>query len=409
MRLSTSWMYQQSLSTMLSQQSALAATQNQVDTGNRINVASDDPAGAGQIVSLNHVIAANSQYSSTIDSSTTRLNTEASTLTSINSALDTARTAALQAINGTLSSSDRNSLASQLSQIRDQLVQLTNTTDSNGNALFAGTSTTKTPFQVGLNGNVTYGGNDAQQLSSVGSGLQIATSDPGSALFMNIPTGNGSFEASAGSANTGTLLVGSNSVTDLNAWNSAAAGSGGGYTITFGTGGAWSATDANGNAVLDSSGNPVTGTYTDGGSISFNGMTIAMSGKPAAGDSVSVTTGGQQDIFSTLTNMINALQSGSTSDTQLTNTMSRQIESIDQTQSAISSVQVSIGGRLDTLQQQQGAYQDLNVTYQTALSDVQGADAYTAISNLSLQQTALQASQQMFAQVKSMSLFNYLK
>jgi len=70
---------------------------------------------------------------------------------------------------------------------------------------------------------------------------------------------------------------------------------------------------------------------------------------------------------------------------------------------------VSIGGRLDTLQQQQGAYQDLNVTYQTALSDVQGADAYTAISNLSLQQTALQASQQMFAQVKSMSLFNYLK
>src|SRR6202012_1176704 len=119
---------------------------------------------------------------------------------------------------------------------RDQLVQLTNTTDSNGNALFAGTSTTKTPFQVGLNGNVTYGGNDAQQRSSVGSGLQIATSDPGSALFMNIPTGNGSFEASAGSANTGTLLVGSNSVTDLNAWNSAAAGSGGGYTITFGTG-----------------------------------------------------------------------------------------------------------------------------------------------------------------------------
>ena len=32
-----------------------------------------------------------------------------------------------------------------------------------------------------------------------------------------------------------------------------------------------------------------------------------------------------------------------------------------------------------------------------------------AISNLSLQSTALQASQQVFAQVKSMSLFNYIK
>ncbi|WP_109127411.1 flagellar hook-associated protein FlgL [Dyella sp. C11] len=408
MRLSTSWMYQQSLNTMISQQSALATTQNQVSTGNRINVASDDPAGAGQIVSLNHVIASNAQYSSTIDSATTRLNTEASTLTSVNSALDNARTLALQAVNGTLSDSDRQSIASQLTQIRDQILQLANTTDSNGNALFAGTSTTTTPFQMGANSAVSYGGNDSQQRSSVGSGLQVATSDPGSGLFMNIPTGNGSFEASAGGANTGTLVVGSNSVTDLGTWNSTKASSGGGYNITFGTGGTWTATDANGNAVLDSSGNPVGGTYTDGGSISFNGMTIAMSGTPAAGDTVSVSTGGQQDVFSTLNNMINALQSG-TSDTQLTNQMSRQIESIDQTQSAISSVQVSIGGRLDTLQQQQGAYSDLNVTYQGALSDVQGADAYTAISNLSLQQTALQASQQMFAQVKSMSLFNYLK
>jgi len=408
MRLSTSWMYQQSLNTMISQQSALAATQNEVSSGNRINVASDDPAGAGQVVSLNHVIAANTQYSSTIDVATTRLNTEASTLTSVNSVLDTARTLALQAVNGALSDSDRKSIASQLSQIRDQLLQLSNTTDSNGNALFAGTSTTTTPFQVGLNGSVTYGGNDTQQRSAVGSGLQVPTSDPGSGLFMNIPAGNGSFEASAGSANTGTLIVGANSVNDLGTWNSTSAASGGGYTITFGAAGAWTAADANGNPVLDSSGNPVGGTYTDGGSISFNGMTIAMSGTPAAGDTVSVSTGGQQDIFSTLTNMINALQSGA-SDTQLTNTMSRQIESIDQTQSAISAVQVSVGGRLDTLQQQQGAYQDLNVTYQGALADVKGADAYTAISNLSIQSTALQASQQIFAQVKSMSLFNYLK
>lgn len=408
MRLSTSWMFQQSLNTMINQQSALAATQNEVETGNRINVASDDPGGAGQVVSLNHVIAANTQYSNTIDSATTRLNTEASTLTSANSVLDTARTLALQAVNGTLSDSDRKSIASQLSQIRDQLVQLANTTDSNGNALFAGTSTTTTPFQVGPNGNVIYSGNDAQQRSAVGSGLQVPTSDPGSGLFMNIPAGNGSFEASAGGANTGTLIVGASSVDDLAAWNSTKAASGGGYTITFAAGGAWTAADANGNPVLDSSGNPVGGTYTDGGSISFNGMTIAMSGTPSAGDTVSVSTGGQQDVFSTLNNMINALQSGA-SDTQLTNTMNRQIESIDQTQAAISSVQVSVGGRLDTLQQQQGAYQDLTVTYKGALADVQGADAYTAISNLSLQSTALQASQQIFAQVKSMSLFNYLK
>ncbi len=408
MRLSTSWMYQQSLSTMLNQQSTLANTQNQVSTGLRINVASDDPAGAGQVVNLNHIIATNTQYSSNIDSATTRLNTEASALSSVNSLLDNARTLALQAINGTLSSGDRASIASQLSQMRDQLMQQANTTDSNGNAIFAGTSTVSTPFQVGATGAVNYLGNDGQLHTSVGSGLQIATGDAGAGLFMNIPTGNGSFAAGAGAANTGTLVVGANSVSDLSAWNSTVGTSGGGYTITFGANNAWTAADANSNPVLDSSGNPVGGTYQDGGSISFNGMSISMSGTPAAGDTVSVSTGGKQDIFSTLDNMISALKSGG-SDTQLTNAMSRQIESIDQTQSVLGSAQVSIGGRLDTLQQQQGAYQDLNVTYQTALSDVQSVDAYTAISNLSLQSSALQASQQVFAQVKSMSLFNYLK
>ncbi|HET6554909.1 MAG TPA: flagellar hook-associated protein FlgL [Dyella sp.] len=408
MRLSTSWMYQQSLATMLNQQSTMAATQNEVTTGVRINVASDDPAGAGQVVSLGHVIAANTQYSTNIDSATTRLNTEASTLDSVNSALDSARTLALQAINGTMGDSDRKSIASQLSQIRDQLVQLANTTDSNGNALFAGTSTTRAPFQVGANGVVSYAGNDSQQHASIGSGLQVITGDAGSGLFMNIPTGNGSFEASAGGSDTGTLLVGANSVADLSAWNSTKNASGGGYTITFGTGGSWTAADANGNPVLDSSGNAVGGTYQDGGSITFNGMTIAMSGTPDAGDTVSVQTGGQQDIFSTLSSMIDALQSGA-SDTQLTNVMSRQVESIDQAQSQLSATQVSIGGRLNTLTQQQGVYKDLNVTYQTALSDVAAADPYTAISNLSLQSAALQASQQVFAQVKSMSLFNYIK
>ncbi|WP_199096888.1 flagellar hook-associated protein FlgL [Dyella sp. ASV21] len=408
MRLSTSWMFQQSVNQMLSQQSALAQSQNQVSSGQRINVASDDPAGAGQVVSLNHVIAQNNQYTSNINAATTSLNTEASTLSSVYSVLDNARTLALQAVNGTLSSSDQQSIASQLQQMRGQLVQLANSTDNNGNPLFAGTSSVATPFQVSGTGAVTYAGNNGQQSTLIGSGLQVVTGDAGAGLFMNIPTGNGSFAASAGAGNTGTLLVGSNSVTDIAAWNSGLASNGGSYTITFGANGTWAATNASGAAVLDSSGNPVTGTYTDGGSISFNGMTIAMSGTPATGDTVSVQTGGKQDVFSTLDNMISALQSGG-SNVQVTNVLSRQIESLDQTQSAISATQVSVGGRLSTLQSQQTTYADLNVTYQAALSDVQSADPYTAISNLSLQQTALQASQQLFAQVKSMSLFNYIK
>ncbi len=410
-RISTSWMYQQSLNTMMNQQSTLAQTQSEVSSGYRINVASDDPAGAAQVVTLGHIIADNTQYSSNIDSANTRLSTETNALNSVTSLLNSANDIGLQAINGSLSSRDRSGMATQLTQIRDALVQLANTTDANGAALFAGTSTTSSAFTLNASGTVTYNGNDAQSFTAVGAGAQVANADPGSSIFMNVAAGNGSFVASANAANTGTLVVGSNSVSDTNAWSAATASGPINDTITFGANGTYAVTDASGNPVTDSSGNPVTGTYTDGDSISVNGASITLSGTPAAGDTVSLTSDSAQntqDVFSTLNNMINALQSGSSS-TALNNTLNRQLESLNQAMNNVTSTQVAVGGRLNTLQQQQTSYANLNVTYQSALSDVQNVDMASAISNLSLQSTALQASQQVFAKVQAMSLFNYIQ
>ena len=400
-RLSTSWMFQQSLSSMLGAQSGLADIQNQVTSGSRINLASDDPAGAAQAVSLNHVIASTAQYSSNIDNANARLSTEANTLTSFNSLLDQVRSMTLQGINGTLSNADRSDMATQLTQIRAQLVQLANTTDANGNALFAGTATTSTPFVVNGNGSVSYAGNASNQMSQIGEGLRIPDSDAGANLFMNLPTGNGSFTASAAAANTGTLLVGSTSVSDGAAWKAATAAGPVDYQISFDAAGNWTATDAGGATVA-------TGAYQDGGSISFNGMSIALSGTPAAGDSVSVKSGGTQDVFSTLSNLIGALQDGTLSDTQRSNQISRQLESIDQAQSSVLGTQTDVGGRINRIAQQKTTYSDLTLTYQTTLSGVQDTDMASAISKLMLQSTALQASQQTFAKVQGMSLFNYI-
>lgn len=411
MRISTAWMYQEQLNTMLNQQSALAQTQNQVSTGDAISVASDNPVGAAQIVSLNHILAENTQYSSNIDSANTRLSSETSTLASVSSLLNSVNDIGLGAINSANSSGDLSNMATQLTQYRDQLMQLANTTDANGQALFAGTSTTTTPFVANSSGAVSYAGNNQQQFTAIGSGLQIANSDPGSSLFMNLPAGNGSFVASANSGNTGTLVVGANSVTDTAAWNAATASGPINDTITFGANGTYSVTDASGNPVADSSGNPITGTYTDGGSISFDGMSVTMSGTPASGDKVNVqsdTSSNTQDVFTTLNNMINALQSGG-STASVTNTINRQLESLNQAMNAVSNTQVSVGSRMDTLQQQSTSYSDLSVTYKSALSDVQNVDMATAISNLSLQSTALQASQQVFAKIQGTSLFDYLR
>ena len=410
-RISTSWTYQQSLDTMLNQQSALANTQNQVSSGKRISVASDDPTGAAQAITLSHILADNTQYSNNIGSATTRLSTETNALSSVTSLLNSANDIGLQAINGALSSSDRSGLATQLTQIRSALVQLANTTDANGASLFAGTSTTSSPFTLNADGTVTYNGNDAQSFTAVGDGSQIASSDAGSAIFINLPAGNGSFVASASASNTGTLVVGGNSVSDANAFHAASASGPINDTINFGANGAYTVTDASGNPVNDASGNPIAGTYNNGDSIDINGASITLAGTPGAGDTVSVKSDSPQntqDVFSTLNNMINALQSGSTA-TVLNNTLNRQLESLNKALNSVGSTQVAVGGRLNTLQAQQTSYANLSVTYQSALSDVQNVDMATAISNLTLQSTALQASQQVFAKVQSLSLFNYIK
>ncbi|MGN6740815.1 flagellar hook-associated protein FlgL [Dyella sp.] len=407
MRLSTSWMYQQSLASMMNQQSSLAATQNQVSTGKRINVASDDPAGAGRVISLSHILAANSQYTANIDAASTRLDTAQSTLNSVNDLYNSARDLTLQALNGSLADSDRQAIATQLTQMRDQLLQMANTTDATGQALFAGTSSNTVPFLKSANGSVSYAGNDGQPRAAIGAGLTVPTGESGSAIFMDVAAGNGRFVASAAAGNTGTLVVGENAVSDPTTFATGIAASGG-YTITFDGAGNWSALDGSGNQLLDSGGNPVTGTYTAGGSISFNGLTLSLDGEPQAGDSVSIQGGTTQDVFTTFNNMITALQSGGSS-AQMTNTLNRQLEALDSAQAEVTRAEVDIGGRTNALAAQRAAYQDLGVTYQSTLSDTRDVDVYQAISSLSIQSTALQASQQVFAQVKSMSLFNYIK
>lgn len=408
MRLSTSWMYQQSLASMMNQQSSLAATQNQVSTGKRINVASDDPAGAGRVISLNHILAANTQYTANIDAASTRLDTAQSTLNSVNDLYNSARDLTLQALNGSLADSDRQAIATQLTQMRDQLLQMANTTDATGQALFAGTSSNTVPFVKNADGSVSYAGNDGQPRASIGAGLTVPTGESGSAIFMDVAAGNGRFVASAAAGNTGTLVVGENAVSDPTAFAAGIAANGG-YTITFDGAGNWNALDGGGNPLLDSGGNPVSGSYTAGGSISFNGLTLSLDGEPQAGDSVSIQGGTTQDVFTTFNNMISALQGGGGSSTQLTNTLNRQLEALDNAQADVTRAEVDIGGRTNALAAQRAAYQDLGVTYKSTLSDTRDVDVYQAISNLSLQSTALQASQQVFAQVKSMSLFNYIK
>jgi flagellar hook-associated protein 3 FlgL len=74
----------------------------------------------------------------------------------------------------------------------------------------------------------------------------------------------------------------------------------------------------------------------------------------------------------------------------------------------IMTVDSSVGTRLNVLDSQDSINSDFVLNMQTALSATQDLDYASAASQLSQQTLALQAAQQAFAQVKKLSLFNYL-
>lgn len=395
MRISTSWAQQSAINAILDRQSAMADTQAHISSGKRILDPSDDPVGAAQVLNLQHVDAANQQYQRNIDSASGRLSLETNALDQVTGILQRVRTLALQGTNGSETPEDRKAIASELRQMLSQLVQTANGTDGQGDALFAGNATLGTPFTMDANFNVSYAGDDGQRMVAAAPGMQVATGDPGSDVFMNIPAGNGRFQVQAGASNTGALVVGQSSVSDTSAYTP------GSYTITFSSDGNWQATDASNNVVGS-------GNYSDGGSISFGGMQIQLSGTPAAGDTLSVQSGATQNMFASIGQLIDTFENMPPG-TQSSNAVNRQIEGIDQSLQRVQDVQAKVGARLNTLTQQKTSEGDLDVQYQGAISNLQNVDMASAIGQLNLQQVALEAAQQTYIKVQGMSLFDYLK
>jgi flagellar hook-associated protein 3 FlgL len=71
-------------------------------------------------------------------------------------------------------------------------------------------------------------------------------------------------------------------------------------------------------------------------------------------------------------------------------------------------VRASVGSRIKEVETAKSAAGDLVVQYKSTVSHLRDLDYAKAISDLTLQQTTLQAAQQSFARVQGLSLFDFL-
>src|SRR6185312_8433222 len=106
-----------------------------------------------------------------------------------------------------LNATQRQDIATQLSQQLQQLVAIGNRTDSNGNYLFGGYASSTRPFAQSGN-SVSYAGSDQVSQVQISENQRISAGDTGSSVFMSLPAGNGTFTTAAGGSNTGSASIG---------------------------------------------------------------------------------------------------------------------------------------------------------------------------------------------------------
>ena len=279
--------------------SQIAQTQQELSTGLQLQNAADNPAGMAQVNQLDAQISASKQYQSNGSSLNSNLTFEEQSLTDATNVLQSARDLAVQANNASLSATQRQDIATQLSQLQEQLVATANSTDANGAYLFGGDANTTPPFTQ--NGTtVTYNGSNSVNQVQISANQRVSASDSGASVFMNIPAGNGTFTTTAGAANTGTGVIDTGTVTNASQWVPDT------YTITFSTPTSYTVTNSEGATVTS-------GTYSDPTSIAFDGISTTITGSPAAGDTYTVAPAGTSSAFNTLSTLITTLNNSNTS------------------------------------------------------------------------------------------------
>ncbi len=182
MRISTNTIYQSGISKISSLQADQTKLQQQISTGKRITLPSDDPIASTRALEISHAQGVNASFASGRQTAQLKLNTLESSLASITSLLVSTQSTLVGAGNGSLSDLQRGFIATELNGSLEELINLANTQDSSGDFIYAGFKTDTKPFIANASG-ASYAGDSNQQLIQVDAQRLMAANVSGDNVF----------------------------------------------------------------------------------------------------------------------------------------------------------------------------------------------------------------------------------
>ena len=430
-RLGTATAYAYTLQNLQAKQVSLANLQNQLSSGLKINAPSDDPAGAAAaeraLTRLNRI--ATDQRA--LDAQQNSMSNAESTLGDITTALQSIRTLVVNAGDAIQTPADRQTIATQIAGLRDQILTLANSKDSNGMPLFAGLGSALTPF-VGPNSTApdyVFKGLSGQATSTT---TGIPSTIDGNAAFMDQPATNGVYDVSVSNATSGsggtpgpipttrTLTTSGITLTNstlVNGSSYSLAVTGvdsttvpGTTTVTYdvtetpNVGGPYTGvtasypTPASGSSTTS----PATATFTV---TAMPGLSMDVTGTPAVGDTINVTP--SSSLFTTLDKAVTGISTAANQN-DANQAVAQALHNIDIGLAQVSAARGQAGTLLNRATVISSANDARTIQEQTDQSNAQNVNMVQAISDFQNLQTGYSAALQSYAQIQKLSLFNYI-
>ena len=403
MRLSTANLFDASIANLQHRQQALQNQQQQLTSGKRIALASDDPTGAARAERALASIGRVDANQRALEASRNSMTLAESALGDANELLQQARETMVAAGNASYSDAERAGLANKLQGIRDQLLTIANRTDGAGGYLFSGQGSANPPFldqaggvaYVGVAGTIQTGNLDNFQLSIDGRSVwEQGRSGNGSFVTDANPNAIDPTQAAKGWIDGGrvidpTQLTGQNYRIDIAGVAPAQT-----YTVTN----------------TDTGAGVASGTYGSGQNISFDGISVAIAGNPADGDNFSVAPATNSlKLFDVMDRAINELKTPLRNGAQIQQSNTGRLRDLDAVMGNLQNARSQVGERLNNLDGTETRLAALKQYSSEEKSAAEDLDMVQGISDFQTQQTGYDTALKTYALVQRMSLFQYIQ
>ncbi|MEI7785046.1 MAG: flagellar hook-associated protein FlgL [Betaproteobacteria bacterium] len=189
MKISTALLFDRAASKMSTLQEQLVKSQDQLASGKQVLRPSDAPNQMATIARLNSLQVRHDNYLGNMNLIKARFETEEGAVSNSVDLLNRAKELVVQASSDTVSASDRQAIATELQGMREQLLSLANSQDTNGNHLFAGSRVRQPPFAPPASDPLAsplYQGDQTRMEVMIGDQRSLPINRSGSEVFVRV-------------------------------------------------------------------------------------------------------------------------------------------------------------------------------------------------------------------------------